>query len=142
MLARAAALMAALLMCVAPAAHAAVVQVTVEVPQGKTKTVRLRKLPKGTRVAVSIRTDGGLRIALVSAAALKSARPEALFRAAVDRSLSFAVVIPVSSDYYLVLDNRRGTEPVKARATIQARRGPGAPGKPPPADAGGKLEGT
>jgi hypothetical protein len=142
MLARAAVLAAGLMMCTAPPAHAAAVQVAVEVPQGKTKTVRLRKLPKGARVAVTIRTDGDLRIALVSAAALKSPRPEALFRAAVDRSLSFAVVIPESSDYYLVLDNRRGTEPVKTRATIQALRGPGAPGKPPPAKADGKLEGT
>jgi hypothetical protein len=142
MLARAAVLAAGLLMCTAPPAHAAAVQVAVEVPQGKTKTVRLRKLPKGVVVAVSIRADRALQIALVSAAALKSSKPEALFRAAVDRRITFQVVIPEAGDYYLVLDNRRGGEPVKARATIQAKRGPGAPGKSPPPSAGGKLEGT
>jgi len=142
-LAHAAVLAAGLLACAAPALHAAAVQVAVEVPQGKSKTVRLRNLPKGARVAVRIHTDGDLRIALVSAAELKRAKPQALFRAAVDRSLTFQVVIPESSDYYLVLDNRRGTEPVKTRATIQAQRGTDAPGRPPPpAKGGGKLEGT
>lgn len=139
MLVRAAVLAAGLLAFAPPAAQAAAVQVTIEVPPGKTKTVRLRKLTKGVVMAVSIRADRALRIALVSAAALKSAKPEALFRAAVDRSLTFRVVVPETSDYYLVLDNRRGTEAVRTTATIRAQKRAG-PSKPPPAKDGNMNE--
>jgi hypothetical protein len=105
---------------VAPA-RAAAVQVAVDVPPGKSKTVRLRKLPQGTAVAVRIRAEGSLVVALVSVAELKRPKPEALFRGAVEREMSFQVRIPAAGDYVLVLDNRRGTEIVKTRATIQAR---------------------
>ncbi|MDH4326737.1 MAG: hypothetical protein OEZ09_04155 [Betaproteobacteria bacterium] len=114
-------------------ALAAAAQVTVEVPEGKTKTVRLRKLPRGAVIGVAIVASGKLRIALVSANELKSKKPEALFRGALDRRLSFRVVIPESSDYYLVLDNRRGSEPVKTTATISAQEGAAKPPSPPPA---------
>jgi len=130
---RAIALAAALVLAgVAAPARATTVQVTVDVPQGKTKTVRLRRLPKGAIVAVRIRTDRKLRIAFVSAIALKSKKPEALFRGAVDRGITFRVTIPTSSDYYLVLDNRRGTQPVKTRATIRAEKGSAPPKAPAP----------
>jgi len=79
-------------------------RVSIEVPQGKTKTVRLRQLPRG----------------------------------AVDSKMSFKVEIPEASEYYLVLDNRRGAGPVKATATIRAERGAASPSRPPPAK-GGKL---
>jgi hypothetical protein len=110
-----------------PDARAATVQVTVDVPPGKTKTVRLRKLPEGAAVAVRIRAEGQLRVALVSVAELKSPKPEAIFRGAFDREMSFQVRIPAAGDYVLVLDNRRGTESVKTRATIQARPPAGKP---------------
>jgi hypothetical protein len=112
------------------------VQVSVEVPVGKTKTVRLRRLPRGAVIGVAIVASGNLRIALVSALQLKSKNPEALFRGALDRRLSFRVVIPESSDYYLVLDNRRGTEPVKTTATISAQKRATKPSRPPPAKEG------
>ncbi len=97
-------------------------QVSVEIPGGKTRTVRLRNLPRGTVVAVRVRAEAPLQIALISAAQLKSKKPEALFRGALDRSITFQVVLPEPGDYLLVLDNRRGTEPVKARATIRAEK--------------------
>jgi len=107
-------------------------QVSVEVPAGKTRTVRLRNLPRGTVIGVAIVAAGELRIALVSATQLKSPKPEALFRGALERRLSFRVVIPESSDYYLVLDNRRGTDPVKTTATIRAQTGAAEPSRPRP----------
>jgi hypothetical protein len=55
--------------------------------------------------------------------------------------MSFQVVIPEASDYYLVLDNRRGTEPVKATATIRAEKAAARPSEPPPRK-GGKLNET
>jgi len=97
-------------------------QVSTEIPAGKTKTVRLRNLPRGTNVTVRIDAGGKLGVALISGAQLKSRTPEALFRGALDRRVTFRVMIPESGDYYLVLDNRRATEAVKARATIRAVR--------------------
>jgi len=129
---------AALLACAAQPCVAAGAQVSIEVPQGKTKTVRLRQLPRGAVVGVAISVSGKLLIALVSAAQLKSPKPEPLFRGAVDSKMSFKVVIPEAGDYYLVLDNRRGAEPVKATATILAETGAAKPSQPPPKK-GGKL---
>lgn len=121
-------------------AVAAAAQVTVEVPEGKTKTVRLRKLPRGAVVGVSVVASGKLRLALVSANQLKSKKPEALFRGALDRRLSFRVTIPESSDYYLVLDNRRGTESIKTTVTISAAKGTVTPSSPAPATDGKMKE--
>jgi 3-dehydroquinate synthase class II len=104
-------------------------QVSVEVPEGKTKTIRLRNLPSGTSVAVRIEADGTLVVALVSGVQLKSRKPEALFRASLDRRMSFKVITQESSHYYLVLDNRRGSEAVKARATIRVEGGASPPAK-------------
>ena len=136
---------AALLAGAAQFGAAATAQVTIEVPQGKAKSVRLRHLPRGTLVGVAIRASGRLGVALVSGTQLKSKKPEALFRAALERRMSFKVVIPETSDYYLVLDNRRGAEPVKATATIEAVRGrkrTPAPGAPAIPKSGGKLDET
>ncbi len=132
---------AALMACAAPPCVAASAQVSIEVPQGKTKTVRLRKLPRGTVLAVAISASGKLLVALVSAVQLKSPKPEPLFRGEVDSRMSFKVVIPETSDYYLVLDNRRGAEPVKTTATIRAEKGAASPRQAPPRK-GGNLNET
>jgi hypothetical protein len=133
---------AGLLALAAPEGRAATTaQVTVEVPAGKTRTIRLRKLPRGAVIAVSVVASGTLRLALISALQLKSDNPEALFRGALERRLSFRVVIPESSDYYLVLDNRRGKAPVKTTATVRAEKkaSPAVPKAPP--GQGARLEG-
>ena len=129
---------AALLAMAAPPCTAAVAQVSVDVPQGKTKSVRLRRLPRGAVLGVAISASAALRIVLVSAGQLKSGKPQALFRGAVDRRMSFRVVIPESDDYYLVLDNRRGGQAVAVTATIEAQKGKPAP----PPGKGGKVEET
>jgi hypothetical protein len=129
----------------APPAAAATAQVTLDVPQGKIKSVRLRHLPRGTQVAIAIRSTGRLGVALVSRAQLKTGKPRALFRAALDRRMSFKVAIPQSDDYYLVFDNRRGDDAVTVTATVQAVQGkkktppPGAPVLP---NSGGKFDET
>ena len=104
---------------------------TIEVPQGKLKSVRLRHLPRGTRLAISVSASGSLGVELVSKAQLKSGHPVALFRATLDRKLSFRLVIPTSDDYYLVLDNRRGDTPIRVTATVGA-----AAAKPKPKGGG------
>jgi hypothetical protein len=127
---------AALLAGAEAGAAGGTVQVSIEIPAGKTKTVRLRNLPRGTQVTVRIDASGRLVVALVSGLQLRSPRPEALFRGALDRRMSFKVVIPEPSDYYLVLDNRRASEAVKARATIRAVREATKPRAPPAKPAG------
>jgi hypothetical protein len=125
---------------------AATVQVSTEVPAGKTKTVRLRRLPRGAIVAVRVRSSGALQVALVSALALKSPDPKSLFRGALESKLTFQVVVPASSDYYLMLDNRRGSKTVQVETTISAKKGAATPPRPPPDKPelrpGGKLEQT
>jgi hypothetical protein len=123
---------------------AATAQVTIEVPKGKAKIVRLRHLPRGTLIGVAISASARLALALKSARQIRTKSSDAVFRGVLARRMSFKVVIPETDDYYLVLDNRRGAEPVKATATIQAVAGkkqapaPGAPVSPK----GGKLDET
>ena len=130
---------ASLIACAAQLAIAATAQVSVEVPQGAVRTVRLLHLPRGTVVGVAISASGKLLLALVSGVQLKSSKPEAVFRGSLERRMSFKVVVPETSDYYLVLDNRRGAEPVKATATIRAESGAAAPPVPTPPKKGSKL---
>lgn len=132
------ALGAALLLQGAPAGAAGgTAQVSMEIDAGKTKSVRLRNLPRGTDVTVRVDADGRLGVALISRAQLKSSSPQALFKGALDRRMTFQVSIPEPDHYYLVLDNRRGAEPIKARVTIRAQRDTGA--SPSDAPAGGKA---
>lgn len=145
------ALLAALAACAllaggAPTARAAVAQVTLEVPPGKAKIVRLRNLPRGTQIGVLIEASGKLVVALRSATQEKTKSADAVFRGALEHKLTFEVSIPESDDYYLVLDNRRGAEPVKVTATIEAvarkKKAPPAPAPPPGAPKGGKFDET
>lgn len=115
-------------------AVAAAAQVTFEVPQGKTKSMRLRNVASGMVMSIALRTSGRLLVALVGAHELKASpkNPRTLFRGAVERAMSFQVSIPKTGDYYLVLNNKRGSEPLEVRVTIRAERAK----KPatPPAD--------
>lgn len=127
------AVLAALLFFAAvPAAVAAEAAVAVEIPAGKSKTVRLRNLPLGAVVAVRIVSSGRLLVALVAAKELKqrAASPKAVFRGTVDRKLTFQIVIPQTDDYYLVLNNRQGKEALSVETEIRAVRG-----RPKPAPA-------
>ena len=127
----------------APSAAAASAQVTIDVPAGKIKSVRLRHLPRGTQVGFVIIANGKLGVALVGGKQLKGGKARALFRAAFSRRISFKVAIPASDDYYLVLDNRRGAATITVTATVEAeagkRKAPSAPALPKP---GGKFDQT
>lgn len=114
-------------------------QVSTEIPAGKTKTVRLRNLPRGTDVTVRVDAAGKLGVALVSRAQLKLRSPQALFKGALDRRMTFRVTIPEPDHYYLVLDNRRGAESIKAQVTIRAQRDADPSSAPLPAVPGGRA---
>lgn len=120
---------------------AATAQVTLEVPRGKAQSVRLRHLPRGALISVSIRASARLVVVLKSARQLKAKSPDAVFRGALERRLSFRIRIPETDDYYLVLDNRRGAGAVKVTATVRAVRGKKQKPPPPPAPDQPKRDG-
>lgn len=132
--ARALAICAAALLLAAPLGAAAQghdAQVSIGVPKGKMKSVRLRRLPLGTSLAVAVAASGSLRIALVSARELQTPAPRPLFAGGLEHKMSFKVVIPEAGDYYLVLDNRRGADDVSATAAMRAEpRRAQPPGRP------------
>jgi len=113
---------------------AAEAAVSTEIPAGQVKSVRLRNLPAGAVVAISIASSGRVLVALVGARQLKRTEgsPKAVFRGALERKLSFKVTIPAADDYYLVFNNRRGSEALSVEAEIRAVRGPAKP-RPGPA---------
>jgi hypothetical protein len=116
------ALLAALLVTLAGSVAAADAALSVEVPAGKAKNIRLRNLPAGAAMAVRILTTGRLLVALVSANQLRSPQPGSapLFRGVVERRITFRVSIPERGDYFLVLSNRGGAEPLEVQAEIRA----------------------
>lgn len=124
--------LAVLLGTVASAARAAEAVVSVELPAGESKTIRLRSLPTGTVVAVRIVSSGRLLVALVGGRQPGSAsgRPRSVFRGVVERRLSFKVAIPETGDYYLVLNNRPGSEALQVEAEIRAERARPKPAAP------------
>ena len=126
------ALLAAFLLALCGSLAAADAAVQLEVPAGQSKSVRLRNLPSGTVLQVAIKSSGRLLVALVSAKQLKSpeGKPQAVFRGALERSLAFKVVVPETSDYFLVLNNVRGSETLSVETAIRAQRG--AQPKPAP----------
>jgi hypothetical protein len=114
------------------AASAARVTINTSIPPAKWKSVRLRNLPKDASVIVVVETSGVIGVVFVHQEELKRfpAAAKPTFQGSVDRKLSFRVVIPKAGNYYVILDNRRGTEKRRVRLQIQAQRA-GA-GSPPP----------
>ena len=126
------ALLAALFL-VAGSALAAEVAVTVEIPAGQTRSIRLRGVPAGAVMAVRIEADGRVLVALVGAKQMKDpgGKPKALFRGAAQRKLSFRVSVPERDDYFLVLNNRQGSEPRSVEVEIRSARRAPKPAPPP-----------
>jgi len=99
--------------------------VSVTIPSGTWKAVRLRNLPRETVVAVALRCDGSLTVGLVNAP--DHARfPDVanpLFLGQAESKLGFSATIPQPGDYFVVLDNRNGTGPRRITMTTTARLG-------------------
>jgi hypothetical protein len=100
------------------------VSVNVDVPSGEFKAVRLKNLPRGSFVAIEVKTDGEIEVVLTNTADYKrfldARRP--LFRGRVDETLSFSVSIPESDNYFLIFYNRSGKRPRAVTATVMASR--------------------
>jgi hypothetical protein len=109
----------------ANSASAADAAMTVEVPVGRFKSLRMRNLPKDAVVAVGIQTNGQLAVSVLNQQDYRKfpKSDEPVFVGSVDRKLSFTLTIPQLGDYFLVFDNRLGGEAQKVKFAIHAERG-------------------
>jgi hypothetical protein len=116
-------------------ALAAEAAMTVDVPAGKWKALRLKSLPKDASLAVAVQSAASIGISLLKEEDFKRfPQPqEPVFMGASDRSLSFTVTIPDTGNYYLVFDNRRSSETQKVKFVVRAERGAARSGPQPPA---------
>jgi hypothetical protein len=106
-------------------AQAARALVNAEVPAAKWKAIKLRNLPQGTKVSIQAESaNGGLDLIFIHGDELKrfpaAVSPE--FQGSVERRLAFSAVVSKKGDYYIILDNRRGSEARKVRLLIRAER--------------------
>lgn len=107
---------------------------SVDVPAGQFKRLRLPNLPKDTAIAVIVQSTGQLALILIGErpAAQQPSSPQApVFVGSLDRQLSFTVTIPATGNYLLVFDNRKGTEARTVKFLIRAQAAKTAPGVPP-----------
>jgi len=116
-------------------AEAAQAMLNTEVAAAKWKAVRLKNLPKGAAVGLSVASSGTLDLIFVHQDELKRfpAAVNPLFQGTVERQLQFSVVIPAAGDYFVIFDNRRGSQVQKVKLLIRAERprSPGAESPPP-----------
>jgi hypothetical protein len=106
------------------AALAAEAAMSVEVPPGQYRSLRMRNLPKDAVVAVAIQTPDKLAASVVSEIDYRRyPKPEdPVFMGTVDKRLSFTVTIPQTGHYFLVFDNRQGAAPQKVKFVVRAER--------------------
>jgi hypothetical protein len=99
--------------------------VSVTVPAGQWKTVRLRNVPRDTVVGVALRCDGLLTVGLLDAPdhAQFPRMANPLFWGQAESKLGFSATIPQQGDYFVVLDNREGDRPRQVTMTTTARLG-------------------
>ena len=115
-------------------AQAAEFATSVEIPSGQYRRLKMPNLPKDVVMEVVVQPTGQVVVSLLNEQdALHF--PKALdpvFVGSVDHRSSFSVIIPAAGTYFLVLDNRQGSEPRKVKLAIRAERGTPAPGAQPP----------
>lgn len=106
---------------IAAAATSGEASLSVDVPAGAWRGVRLRNIPADALLSASVESDGEVAVALLDAEqyAAFPAGPKAVFRGRTDGKLDFAVRAPVSGDYYLIVDNRDGSQPRSVQVTIR-----------------------
>ncbi len=106
-----------------------------QVNAGKWSLVRLRQVPRNGQLDVTVRSDGVISLMLVEPASdstdetALSGDATVLHRSEVSGEGSFALTIPRTGDYYLILDNRTGQVPraVHVTASVSDGAASGAP---------------
>lgn len=124
-------------------ANAAQAILNTEVAPAKWKAVRLKNLPKGAAVGLTVACSGTLDLIFIRQNELKRfpAAVSPLIQGTVERKLEFSVVVPALGDYYAIFDNRQGKELQKVRILIRAA-GPRSPDAKPPSPGTDKKKET
>ena len=106
-------------------ATAAEAAMSVELPAGKWKTLKLRNLPKDAVMAIVVQATGTITVVLVNEADFRRfpKAEEPVFMGTVDKRLSFTVTIAAPGNYYMVFDNRQSSAAQKVKFLIRAQRG-------------------
>jgi len=108
-------------------------RLSVEIPPGKFKTLRLRNAPAQAQVALAVKASSRIMVSVLNEADARAypQTQEPLLTAPVEQAMSFTVTLPATGNYYVVFDNTRGTEAAKVQMALRAAR-PRAPAQPPP----------
>lgn len=93
-----------------------------EVDAARWKGIRLKRLPRGTSLGVELEVDGAVALILLPAKELSRFPAEAIpaFSSQVVDRMRFALKIPESGDYILIVDNRTGSEARRFTVIISA----------------------
>lgn len=116
--------LALLLLAAAGGAAEARSHVTLDVPAGRFKTVRLLNVPAGATLGVDVRTSELIVVVVVDAENVRRF-PDVrrrLYRGYADPSLAFTLRVRTAGTYYLVLDNRAGATVRHVSVTVRWRR--------------------
>ena len=115
------------LFSITPHLHADVksAQLSIDVPAGKWKSVRLKNLPKNAAVRIEVESDNAVTLSVMDEKNYKKypniKRP--LLQSRVVNKFSFTVKIPVSGHYYVVFDNSAGLREAKLDVNIVGASG-------------------
>jgi hypothetical protein len=114
--------------------QAAKAELNAEVPAEKWKALRLRNLPKDASISLRVESSGPIRVIFLHQNELRRfpepVRPA--FVGTAERRLSIRVTVPVAGSYYVILDNRKGSEAREVRVFIEAVAPRRAEPKPKP----------
>ena len=111
------------------AARAAEAAMTVELPAGQWKTLKLRNLPKDAVMAVVVQTTDRIAVMLVNETDFHRfpKAEEPVFMGTVQKRLSFTVTIPGAGTYFMIFDNRQSATAQKVKFLIRAEPSAVAP---------------
>ena len=118
---------------IAAGALAAKAELTAEVPAEKWKALRLKGLTRNTSLSVRVETTGPIEVILARQDEAERF-PNGLkptFTGSAERKMTFRVTVPMAGTYYVILDNRKGTETREVRLFVEALP-PKTPDKPAP----------
>ena len=97
----------------------------VEVPSKQWKAVRLKNIPRGATVKVSLKTSGTIIAMFMDSASYRKLPKivNPLFRGELEKKLSFTIKIEKTDHYYMVLSNRSRSLSRQVEVTFNATQG-------------------
>ncbi len=108
-------------------------RLSVEIPPGKFKTLRLRNAPAQAQVALAVKASSRIMVSVLDETDARTypETREPLLTAPVEQAVSFSLTLPATGNYYVVFDNTRGTESARVQMALRAARAR-APSQPAP----------